>query len=660
MILKLSSRPVFLICFSALFITFFTAGISFSGGLAGGDDIVLNLEIGSDKGIQIIEKAPPSGGGDTEGGLPAGTIRPFILPQKLIISPSDGKISDFAASGSASFKLLDGLFLNDAHYFEAAGGAGRIALLLSDGKDDYIHFFKYDNILSAIKNAGSKTLVAGADNSCKISPAAYSKITGAGADKVYLLASPQARVDKYSADALSGVTEKLASAELDGYGAIFTTAPGGGGGGRVAALKASGGAVNTLISLGENLELLNSSIILSGDTRAVFIETALPDGIIVASASRYDSGGVLRRQFYSLDSFGRVCPLAELERFDYHRQALADDKNLYLLEAGGVKKDEKSGSVAAELKLHRIGREKIEKLVDDYYSRAASTPVNKWQSFSMAASDGRIHSAAVCPDGVGAFVFTGDGVYYNNNKLPVKLPAPDKSGPSADSSYGLFEAVFGGDGILYARREGESKVMKINTVAGGIADMETIDLKGFPPDAKLSGLSACRSSEIYLNDSDSLSMLKFGRDGLFAGKIPEAAFAVHGGFAQLFKAADGGGRDAPVKELVEYDGCGNFVRRVTGFAPPGGLPCGGTFCAGVDKKWRVFFMCFVPGSLLVRACDYRTGAVVKEASVKFSGVAGRMITPNYKVTSEGVIVFAAVDEGPAGRAKVTIYSIDIF
>jgi len=655
--LKLSLRFVLFIYLSVLFMTLFSAGESFSDQFTGGDGVVLNLEIGSDKGMQIIENNAGAGLGD-EDGPPAGTIKPFILPQKLVISPSDGKIFNFAASKAASFKLLDGFFLNDARFLEStAGGAAKIALLLSDGKNDYIHFLKYDIILSAIKNTGSKILVVGVDNSCKISPAAYSKITGAVGDKVYLLASSQTCVDKYRVDAVSGASEKLASAELDGYGAVFTPAPGGG---RVMALKAFGGAVNTLISLGEDLELLNSSLILSGDTRAVLIETALPDGLVIASASRYDSGGVLRRQFYSLDSFGRVCQLSELERFDYHRQALADEKNLYLLEADGVKKDAQNRSMAAKLKLHGISREKVEIFVDDYYSRTGSVAVNKWQSFSVDIPAERIHSAAVCTDGVGAFVFSDDGVYYDNNKLSVKLPPPDKSASAPGSSQGLFEAVFGGDGILYARREGESKVMKIKTIPGGIADVEMIELKGFSAAARLSGLSACRSSEIYLNDPYSFSMLKFGRDGLFAGEIPEAAFAVHGGFAQLFKAADNGAKEEPVKELLEYDNCGNIVRRITCFAPPGGLPCGGTFCAGIDKKWRVFFMSFVPGSLLVRACDYRTGSVVKEALVKFSGVNGRMITPNYRVTADGVIVFAAAADGPDGKAKVTIYSIDIF
>ena len=657
MFLNLSSKA-FLICVSVLFMAFFTAGISFAVKLVDDDNIVLNLKIGPDKQIQIIEKAPLSAvSGIAENGPPARIVRPFILPPHFIISPSDGKISDFTSTGAAPFKLIDGLVLNDARYYKTAGGSGKVILLLSDGNNDYIHILKYVNIKSAIKNAGSKTLVAGADNSCKLSSAAYSKVIGADSDKAYLLSSSQDRVDKYRADALSGAAKKLASTELDGYGAIFTNFFGGAG--RITALKAFGGAVNTLISYGENLELLNSSLILSGDTRAVFIETAMPDGLLIVSASRYDSGGTLRRQFYSLDSFGRICPLAELERFDYHQQALVDDDNLYLLEAKGAKKDEKSGNVAAELKLHCISREKIEKLIDSYYSQAASVPINKWQSFSMPASAGQIHSAAVCPDGVGAFIFTNTGLYYNNNKLPVELPPPDKSGQTPESSPGLWEAIFGADGMLYARREGESKVIKFNAVEGGIAGMETIELKGFPANAKMSSLSVCKSSEIYLNNPDSFSMLKFEQDGLFAGEIPETAFAVAGGFAQFFKAADSAG-EAPAKQLVQYDNCGNFVRLVTGFDPLGGLPCGGTFCPGVDKKWRVFLMCFVPGSLLVRACDYRTGAVIKEAAVKFSGVAGRMITPNYKLSAEGVIVFAAADKGIDGRTKITIYSIDIF
>lgn len=656
--MKLYLRSVLFIWFSVLIITLLYSSASFSGQLTGDDDVVLKLEIGSDKEMRIIEKNGGADGGDEEDAA-ASAIRPFILPQNLVISPSNGKISDFVASGEACFKLLDGLFIKDARFLEPnGGGAAKIALLLSDGKNDYIHFLKYDNVISAIKNTGSKTFVAGVDNSCKISPAAYSKITGAFGDKFYLMASSQTRLDKYRVDALSGASEKLASAELDGYGAIPTNSPGGGR--RVMALKASGGAVNTLISFGEDLDLLNSSLILSGDTRAVFIEAALPEGLLVASASRYDSGGILRRQFYSLDSFGRVCELSELERFDYHRQALADGNNLYLLEAGGVKKDSQSGIVAAKLKLHGIGRETVENYIDGYYSQTGSVPVNKWQSFSMNIPADMLHSAAVCPDGVGAFIFSGEGVYYNNNKLTVKLPSSDKTGQAAASPRGIYEAVFGGDGMLYARREGESKVIKFKTIRGGISDMETIELKGFSAAARLSGLSACRSSEIYLNDADSFSMIKFGRDGLFAGEIPDAAFAVHGGFAQLFKAADNGVKEEPVKELLEYDNCGNLLRRITCFAPPGGMPCGGTFCAGVDKKWRVFLMSFVPGSLLVRSCDYRTGVVIKEASVRFSGVTGRMITSNYRVTSDGVIVFAAAADGPDGKAKVTIYSIDIF
>jgi hypothetical protein len=202
--------------------------------------------------------------------------------------------------------------------------------------------------------------------------------------------------------------------------------------------------------------------------------------------------------------------------------------------------------------------------------------------------------------------------------------------------------------------------MRISTVPGGIAGSETIELKGFPSGVKMSGLSACRSSEIYLNAPDPFTLIKFRRDGLFLREIPDAAFAVHGGYAQLFKAADGAAGDAPRKELLEYDDGGNFIRRITGFNIPGGPPSGGAFCAGVDKKWRVFFMCFVPGSLFVRACDYRTGAIVKEASIKFSGVEGRMITQGYRVTDEGLIVFATAADGPDGRAKVTIHWIDIF
>jgi len=657
--LRLSLKSIFSIYISAVFITLLTGGVSFADPLIGDDDVVFSLETGRDGGVRIIDK---TGGASVSGDPLAGVVRPFILPQKLVISPSDGKIiSFFEGPAAVPFKLLDGLVLNDARCFEASAGVQKIALLLSDGKNDYIHFLKYDNIFSAKSGAPPKSVVAGADNSCRISPAAYSRIIGAAGDKVYLLASSETHADKYRADALTGASEKLASEELDGYGAVLAPAPvGGGGEGRVMALKASGGAVNTLISYGGDLELLSSSLILSGETRAVFIETALPDDLIVASASRYGTDGVLRRQFYSLDSFGRVCELAELERFDYHRQALSDGKNLYLLEARGAKKDGQSGSVAAGLKLHSISREKILKFVDGYFSRSGSVTVNNWQSFSLDVSAGAVHGAAVCPEGVGAYIFTENGVYYDNTLLPLKLPRPNAAGQAPASSAGVFEASFGGDGKLYARREGENTVMRISTVPGGIAEAETIELKGFSTGVKMIGLSACRSSEIYFNDPVSFSMIKFGRDGLFSREIPDAAFAVHGGYAQLFKAVDGGADEAPGKQLLEYAAGGNFIRRITGFSIPGGLPCGGAFCAGVDKKWRVFFMCFVPGSLFVRACDYRTGAVVKEASVKFSGVEGRMITPNYRVTDEGLIVFATAADGPDGRAKVTIHSIDIF
>lgn len=657
--MKLSLRSIFHVYISAVFITVFAAGASFSEPLIDGDvAVVFNLETGREGGVQIIDK---TGGASDSGDPLAGVVRPFILPQKLLVSPSDGKISFFDGSAAAPFKLLDGFVLNDARCFEASGGVQKIALLLSDGKNDYIHFLKYDSISGAKNGASPKNVIVGADNSCRISPAAYSRIIGAAGDKVYLQASSETRADKYRADALTGASEKLASAELDGYGAVLAPSTAGGGGeGRVMSLKASGGAVNTLISYGGDLEFLSSSLILSGETRAVFIETALPDGLIVASASRYGADGVLRRQFYSLDSFGRVCELAELERFDYHRQALSDGKTLYLLEARGAKKDGQSGSVAAGLKLHSISREKIVKFIDGYFSRAGSVTVNNWQSFSMDVSAGAVHGAAVCPEGVGAYIFTENGVYYNNTLLPLKLPRPNTAGQAPASSRAVFEASFGGDGKLYARREGENKVLRISAVPGGILDAETIELKGFPAGVKMSGLSACRSSEIYFNDPVSFSMIKFGRDGLFSREIPGAAFAVHGGYAQLFKACDVAAGGAPGKELIEYDDGGNFIRRISGFGIPGGMPCGGAFCAGVDKKWRVFFMSFVPGSLFVRACDYRTGAVVKEASVKFSGVEGRMITPNYRVTDEGLIVFATAVDGPDGRAKVTIHSIDIF
>lgn len=647
-------RSLFSIYICVLLITLFAAGASSSEPLvAGDDDAVFNLEIGHDGGIQIIDK---TGGASDSGDPLAGVVRPFILPQKLVISPSDGKISFFDGAAAVPFKLLDGLVLNDARCFDGGAGVQKIALLLSDGKNDYIHFLKFDNLFVAKTGAAPKSVVIGADNSCRISAAAYSRIIGAAGDKVYLLASSETRADKYRADPLTGASEKLASAELDGYGAVLAPASAGAGReGRILSPKASFGAVNTLISFGENLDLLNSSLILSGDTRAVFIETVLPDGLIVASASGYGADGVLRRQFYSLDSFGRVCELAELERFDYHRQAMSDGKNLYLLEARGSKKDAPSGSVAAALKLHSISREKILKFVDGYFSRTGPVTVNNWQSFSLDVPARSVHAAAVCPEGVGAYIFTENGVYYNNTLLPLKLPGP------AASSGGVFEASFGGDGKLYARREGENAVMRISTVPGGIAESETIGLKGFPAGVKMSGLSACRSSEIYFNNPVSFSMIKFLGDGLFAREIPDAAFAVHGGYAQLFKACDGAaGGGAPAKELLEYDDGGNFIRRITCFAVPGGRPCGGAFCAGVDKKWRVFFMSFVPGSLFVRACDYRTGAVVKEASVKFSGVEGRMITPNYRVTGEGLIVFATAVDGPDGRAKVTVHWIDIF
>ena len=659
-----SIKSIFSIYIVSMFILLLAAGASFADSLIGDGSAVFTLETGRDGGVQIIDK---TGGASDSGDPLAGVVRPFILPQKLVVSPSDGKISFFEGEAAVPFKLLDGLTLNDVRCFDGGAGVQKIALLLSDGKNDYIHFLKYANIIGVQTGASPKSVVVGADNSCRISPAAYSRIIGAAGDKVYLMASSGTRADKYRADALTGASEKLAAAELDGYGAVLAPASAGAAGeGRVLSLKASGGAVNTLISRGESLELLNSSLMLSGDTRAVFIETVLPDGLIVVSASGYGADGVLRRQFYSLDSFGRVCELAELERFDYHRQAMSDAENLYLLEARGAKKDGRSGSVSAELKLHSISREKILKFIDAYFSKTGSVPVNNWQSFSMDVPAGAVHCAAVCPEGVGAYIFTENGVYYNNKLLPLKLSPPAAGGRSSASSRGVFEASFGGDGKLYARREGENTLMRITTVPGGAAEAETIELKGFPAGAELSGLSACRSSEIYLNNPISFSMINFGRDGLFSREIPDAAFAVHGGYAQLFKAAagdggSGGGADeAPGKQLLEYDGGGNFIRRITGFPIPGGRPCGGTFCAGVDDKWRVFFMSFVPGSLIVRACDYRTGAVVKEASVKFSGAEGRMITPNYRVTGEGLIVFATAADEPDGRAKVTIHWIDIF
>ena len=663
MSLRLSLKSIFSIFYIfiiAVFITLLAPCASFADPLIGGDAAVFSLETGRDGGVQIIDK---TGGASGSGDPLAGVVRPFILPPKLVISPSDGKILSFIeGQAAAPFKLLDGLVLNDARCFEASAGVQKIALLLSDGKNDYIHFLKYDNIFGAKNGAAPKSVVVGADNSCRISSAAYSRIIGAAGDKVYLLASSETRADKYRADALTGASNKLASAELDGYGAVLaaSSASAGEAEGRVMALKASFGAVNTLISFGEDLDLLNSSLILSGETRAVFIEATLPEGLIVASASGYGPDGVLHRQFYSLDSFGRVCELAALERFDYHRQAMSDKKNLYLLEARGAKKDGQSGSVAAMLKLHSISREKILNFVDGYFSRTGSVTVNNWQSFSMDVSAGAVHAAAVCPEGVGAYIFAENGVYYNNTLLPLKLSPPNKGGRAPASSRAVFEATFGGDGKLYARREGENTVMRISTVPGGIAESETIELKEIPDGAKMSGLSACRSSEIFFNNPVSFSMVKFSREGLFSREIPDAAFAVHGGFAQLFKAADGAAGDAPRKELLEYDDGGNFIRRITDFTIPGGLPSGGAFCAGVDKKWRVFFMCFVPGSLFVRACDYRTGAVVKEASVKFSGVEGRMITQGYRVTDEGLIVFATAADGPDGRAKVTIHSIDIF
>lgn len=626
---------------------------------------VFTVETGPGTGLGIID---PAGGYYAWSDPMPRVSRPFILPQKIAFSESDGKIAFFDGRETVDLKMLDGLRIIDAECFDAGGGSLRFVLLVSDGKFDYLNFLKYEKLFAAPGAGRYKSAVVGADNSSRVSTAAHTRIAGASGDAVYLFAPEGFLVEGFRINAATGASEKIASAAVDEYGARLAPPPSGSaasaGAASLYALKVSEGAVNTLLCFDAGLSLRDSSLVLSGETGPVIIEAVLRDGIVIASATDYYPSGEARRRFFAADTFGRVCPIASFGRFDYCRQAMSDGENLYLIEARRLNRDEKTGAVNSLLAVHGYSREDIAGMLDSHYSRAGRVSPADWQSFKADFSPAEIDCAAVSPAGVGIYIFTRKGLYYNDKLMPLELPvAVSPGGPSVQAFSG---AVFGADGKLYVRLAGGDRVARITCAGGTPGSFETVELKP-PADLKAAvRLEAGRSSELYLTDPAAFSALKFSPGGIFEGALAGRAFAACAPDGTLLCVRESGGEDAgnaPArKSLLAFDGGAGEggSRALTDFFPGASGLAGGAFCAGADKKGRAYFMCFARGSLIVRSCATATGETIKETAVKFPGVRGRLITSGYRVTEGGLIVFATAADGPGGRAAVTVHSIDIY
>jgi len=643
----LKKRRPSLIAFAALifFLNFFVFfGLAFAGHIElSGKNKVFELKTGPSGDAGLIA----SGEEDFSDSWLLSVKRPFILPEGVIVDTAGGKISFFKGGDTAELKIMDGLVPIDAKITAISPEKSEFLMLLSDGKQEYLHIAKYP--------FKGKKVVAGADNSCKITGERCSKIIGSEGTGRFLLSLSAMKVIKFEADPGTGSAVKRSEANIDGYGAVMSVDFGG----RLLmnALKANAGALNTLITYDSDLKMVSSRQVLTGETGGVMLEAALSGEILVASVSAFGKDGVLRKKYLSIDGLGRVCELFELAAFEYHDQAMVYDGDLFALEAVRPKKlSETTGEIECVMTLHQISRETIEKHIDAYFSKEGDPALKEVSAFEIKAPAASVIGAAVCPDGKSAAVVTKGGLFCGDALAGGKMGEVSKA--FLKKIKGAEEVVFGRDGRLYISRYDENEVIALDLDGSSVRSMSGIKIAKTPSGVRVSDMTAGASSEIFFSDPFTFSTVKYSKKGVFEGKLKNLSFVSHGGYAQLFMVSEGA--DASHKILLEYDDEGNFMRELGDIRKADGGRVGGAFCPGRDKKGRVFLMGFAEGSLIVKAYDYKTGEKIKESAVKFGGVSGIMISRGYAVSDDGCIVFATLEAPSSGVSKVRVYSVDIF